>query len=153
MDPVPAVVPVVYPPAFLAKLRANAFEGRRKLVEAQKVDEQKLFPMIWDRMSAGSQSKVREEPGFEAARMQLDSVRLRQFIKRSHLTHVYGEDDTMRAVNKHQQSEKYNNMRQGDREYISSFKLRFDNQVKSNIGVGLAEVDEESRAIDFLGKH
>ena len=50
----------------------------------------------------------------------------------------------------HRQSEKYNNMRQGDREYISSFKLRFDNQIKSNIGVGLAEV--ESRAIDFLGK-
>ena len=50
----------------------------------------------------------------------------------------------------HQQSEKYNNMRQGDREYISSFKSRFDNQIKSNIGVGLAEV--ESRAIDSLGK-
>ena len=54
VDLVPAVVPVVYPPAFLAKLRANAFEGRRNLVEAQKFDEQKLFPMIWDRMSAGS---------------------------------------------------------------------------------------------------
>ena len=59
VDPVTAVEHVVYPPAFLAKLRTNAFE-----VEAQKVDEEKLFPMIWDRMSAGSQSKVHEESGF-----------------------------------------------------------------------------------------
>ena len=72
----PVEAPVLYPPAFLEKLRANAFEGRRKLVEAQKVDEQKLFPLMWKRMSTASQSKVREEPGFESARMRLDSVKL-----------------------------------------------------------------------------
>ena len=152
VDPVPAVVPVVYPPAFLAKLRANAFEGRRKIVEAQKVDEQKLFPMIWDRISAGSQSKVREEPGFEAARMQFDSVRLWQFIKRSHLTHVYGEDDSMRAVNIHEQTLRYNYLSQGDQELIGEFKTRFDNQVSANKGVGMEPVVESIRAIDFLSK-
>ena len=152
VDPIPAVVPVVYPPAFLAKLRAIAFEGRRKLVEAQKVDEKKLFPMIWDRISAGSQSKVREEPGFEAARMQFDSVRLWQFIKRNHLTHVYGEDDSMRAVNVHEQTLRYNYLRQGDRELVGEFKTRFDNQVSANKGVGIEPVEESIRAIDFLRK-
>ena len=151
-DPVPAVEPFVLPPGFLDKLRTNAFEGRRRLVEAQKADEQKLFPMIWDRMSSGSQSKVREEPGFESARMQLDSVKLWQFIKRSHLTHVYGEDDSMRAVNIHEQTLRYNYLRQGERELIGDFKTRFDHQVSANKGVGMEDVEESIRAIEFLSK-
>ena len=150
--PAPAVLPVQYPPAFIEKLRANAFEGRRKLVEAQKIDEQKLFPLMWKRMSTASQSKVREEPGFESARMRLDSVKLWEYIKRSHLTHVYGEDDSMRAVNIHEQTIRYNYLRQGDREVIGDFKTRFDNQLAANRGVGMEEVDEAIRAIEFLSK-
>ena len=150
--PALAVPPTVYTPTFIEKLRANSFEGRRKLVEQQKVDEQKLWPLMWSRMSNGSQSKVREEPGFEAARMQLDSVKLWEYIRRSHLTHIYGEDDSMRAVNIHEQTLRYNYLRQGDREIISDFKTRFDNQVLANIGVGMGEVDEPMRAIEFLSK-
>ena len=36
----------MYCEALIDKLRANAFEGRRKAVETQKVDEQKLFPLL-----------------------------------------------------------------------------------------------------------
>ena len=143
---------VVYSPALIEKLMANAFEGRRKAIELQRVNEQKLWPLMWSRMSTGSKSKVREEPGFEAARMRLDSVKLWEYIRRSHLTHIYGEDDSMRAVNIHEQTIRYNYLRQGDREVIGDFKTRFDNQVLANKGVGMAEVEESIRAIDFLSK-
>ena len=152
-DPLaPAVEPEVYSAALIAKLRANAFEGRRKAIELQKINEQKLWPLMWSRMSTGSKSKVREEPGFEAAKMRLDSVKLWEYIRRSHLTHIYGEDDSMRAVNIHEQTIRYNYLRQGDREVIGDFKTRFDNQVLANKGVGMAEVEESIRAIDFLSK-
>ena len=52
-------------------------------------------------MSITSQAKVQEEPGFKLAKLTLDSVKLWVFISKSHLTHVYGMDDNMRAVNKH----------------------------------------------------
>ena len=148
----PPEAPVVYSEALIDKLRAGAFEGRRKADETQKVDEQKLFPLMWSRMSTGSKSKVREEPGFEACRLRLDSVQLWEFIRRSHLTHVYGEDDSMRAVNVHEQTLRYNYLRQGEREVIGDFKTRFDNQVLANRGVGMTEVEEPIRAIDFLSK-
>ena len=150
--PAPVVPPVHYPPAFIERLRANAFEGRRQLVKAHKIDEQKLFPLMWKRMSTASESKVREEPGFESARMKLDSVKLWEYIKRSHLTHVYGEDDSMRAVNVHEQTIGYNYLRQGDREVIGDFKTRFDNQLAANRRVGMEDVDEAIRAIEFLSK-
>ena len=148
----PPPPPVVYSEALIDRLRANAFEGRRKAIETQKVDEQKLFSLMWSRMSTGSKSKVREEPGFEAARLRLDSVKLWKYIRRSHLTHIYGEDDAMRAVNIHEQTLRYNYLRQGDREVIGDFKTRFDNQVLANRGVGMTEVEESIRAIDFLSK-
>ena len=148
----PPEAPVVYSEALIDKLRAGAFEGRRKAVETQRIDEQKLFPLMWSRMSTGSKSKVREEPGFEACRLRLDSVQLWEFIRRSHLTHIYGEDDSMRAVNVHEQTLRYNYLRQGEREVIGEFKTRFDNQVLANRGVGMAEVEEPIRAIDFLSK-
>ena len=72
----PPEPPVEYSEVLIDKLRINASEGRRKAIETQKVDEQKLFPLMWSRMSTGSKSKVREEPGFEAARLRLDSVKL-----------------------------------------------------------------------------
>lgn len=148
----PVVAPVVLPAALIERLRLNAFESRRKAVELQKVDEQKLWPLMWSRMSTGSKSKVREEPGYEITRMRLDSVKLWEYIRKSHLTHIYGEDDSMRAVNIHEQTIRYNYLRQGDREIIGEFKTRFDNQVLANRGVGMAEVEESIRAIDFLSK-
>ena len=118
----------------------------------QKLDKRRLRSLMWNRMSISSQAKVQDKAGFELVKLNLDSVKLWVFINKSHLTHVCGVDDNMRAVNKHDQSEKYNNLRQGDRECISAFKIRFDNQVKANNGVDIAKVDEESRAKDFLGK-
>ena len=59
--------------------------------------------------------------------MRLDSVKLWEYIRRSHLTHIYGGDDSMRAVNIHEQTIRYNYLCQGDREVIGDFKTRFDN--------------------------
>ena len=81
---------------------------------------------------------------------RLDSVRLWEFIRRSHLTHIYGEDDSMRAVNIHEQALRYNYLKQGEREVIGDIKTRFDNQVLANRGVSMTEVVEPTRAIDFL---
>ena len=147
----PPIAPTVYSEALIDKLRASAFEGRRRVVETQRTDKQKLWSLMWSRMSTGSKSKVREEPEFESCRLRLDSVQLWEFIRRSHLTHIYGEDDSMRAVNIHEQTLRYNYLRQGEREYIGDFKTRFDNQVLANKGVGMTEV-ESIRAIDFLSK-
>ena len=44
--PLPAEPPVVYSKALIDRLRANAFEGRRRAVELQRVNEQKLWPAI-----------------------------------------------------------------------------------------------------------
>lgn len=98
----PVEAPVVLAAALIEILRLNAFESRRKAVELQKVDEQKLWPLMWSRMSTGSKSKVREEPGYEVTRMRLDSVKLWGYIRKSRLTHIYGEDDSMRAINIHE---------------------------------------------------
>ena len=100
-----------------------------------------------------SQSKVREEPGFEQACLDLDSIKLWAYTRKSHLTHIFGEDDEMSVANIHDQALRYHNLRQGDKEYISDFKIRFDHQVKSNQAVGIPEIGEPLRAMDFIGKH
>ena len=103
-------------------------------------------------MSPESQLKVREEPEFETACIMLDSIRLWKFIRKSHWTHIYGDDDAMRVINVHDQTLKCNSMRQGNTEIISEFKTRFDHQVKANQGVGVQDVTDAIRAIDFLSK-
>ena len=60
--------------------------------------------------------------------------------------------EAFKRYNIHDQSLRYNNLRQGDRELISAFKTRFDNQVKSNQGVGIPEISDALRAMDFIGK-
>ena len=74
------------------------------------------------------------------------------YIRKSHLTHVFGEYDEISAANVHDQTMRYHYLKQGDREFISNFKVRFDHQVKSNKGVGLPDVSDKLRAMDFLGK-
>ena len=37
----------LYPPALIKKLRTNAFESHRKAIKLQKVNEQKLWPLMW----------------------------------------------------------------------------------------------------------
>jgi Zinc knuckle len=95
---------------------------------------------------------VKEFPGYEAAKSTRNVIKLWQYIRKSHLTHMYGASDNMRAVNVNDQKMKFNNMRQGDREYVSDFKTRYDNQLKANEGVGIVADDESLVAIDFLSK-
>ena len=42
----------------ITKLREGAFEGRRKAVTQQLTDEQKIWSIMWARMSPASQSRV-----------------------------------------------------------------------------------------------
>ena len=72
-----AAVPV----ALLNKLREGAFEGRRRAVAQQKSDEQKIWSLMWGKMSPASQSKVQESEGYEAALLLRDCVLLWEFIR------------------------------------------------------------------------
>jgi hypothetical protein len=148
----PAVAPPIIAESLIKKLREGAYEGRRRAQAAQRENEMKLWSLMWTRMSPQSQSKVREDSTFEQACLELDSVQLWILIKRSHLTHVYGDEDTMAVVNIHDQALRYSNMRQMDKELISDFKTRYDHQVKANDGVGMAPISDALRAMDFISK-
>ena len=52
------------------------FTGRAKLVRKQKIDEEQIWSTMWMRMSTASQSKVKEDDGFLAARDSKDCVAL-----------------------------------------------------------------------------
>ena len=140
------------PAGVLTKLREGAYEGRRRAVAQQKWDEQKIWSIMWGQISSASQSKVQECEGYEAALLQRDCVRLWEFVRRTHLTHIYGDGDPMVAVNIQEQETRYAELKQGDREFLLTFKLRFDNQVKANIGAGVADINEPKRALDFICK-
>ena len=138
--------------ALIADLKKDAFTGRAKQVRQQKLDEKKIWSIMWMRMSTASQSKVKEEEGFEAAQVAKDCVLLWEFIRRTHLTHVYGDLDPMVRLNKREQMARYSALRQGDREYIASFKTRYDAQILASRGAGVADIDEETMAMDFIHK-
>ena len=148
----PQAEPEVFTEQFINKLRTGAYDRRLKAMEQQRLDEGKMWALMWDLMSQASQSKVREDPRFEAARLSLDSIRLWRIIRRSHLTHMFGDHDNMTSVNLHDQQLRYNALRQGDREPIAEFKTRFDNQLKANSGVGMTDIGESLRALDFISK-
>ena len=82
--------------------------------------------------------------------MTLDCVLLWALIRKTHLTHIYGDTDPMNDVNMHDQENKYNPLKQGEHEFISNFKIRFNEQVSSNDGVGVAAITELRRALDFI---
>ena len=142
----------VLPAALIAKLREECFTGRRKEMAQQRKDEQKIWSMMWTRMSPASQSKVQEEPEYAAALLARDCVLLWEFIRRTHLTHIYGDGDPMLALNIQEQEMRYNAIKQGEKEYVSNFKLRFDAQVHACRGAGVAEITEPKRALDFILK-
>jgi hypothetical protein len=104
---------------------------------------------VTKQMSSASLAKVREFPEFEEAKASSDVIALLGFIQRSHFTHLYGSSDNMSAVNINDRLILFGNMRQGDREYISDFKTRYDNQVKTNEGVGIVNEDKSLVAVDF----
>jgi hypothetical protein len=78
--------------ALINKLREGAFEARRKRQEAAILRLRKMWSKTWLRMSPESQTKVREDPGFKKACFHLDSVKLWTHIRKTHLTHVHGEN-------------------------------------------------------------
>jgi hypothetical protein len=53
-----------------------------------------------------------------------DSIKLWTYIRKSHLTHIFGEDDEMSVANIHDQSLRYHNLGQGEKEFISDFKIQ-----------------------------
>jgi hypothetical protein len=138
--------------ALINKLREKAYENRQRLVEKRNMDERLLFPFTWSHMSMESQSKVMEDPDFERMYAELDSVKLWNTIRRSHLTHIFGDDDEMSYVNIHDQSVKYSYLRQGEKQSITSFKKEFDEHVKACEGVGIPDIAPQLRAMDFIGK-
>ena len=77
---------------------------------------------------------------------------MESFIRRTHLTHVFGDTDPMRVVNVQDQEHRYSLLRQGDKESITTFKLRFDNQIKSMQGAGIADVSAPKRELEFILK-
>ena len=151
-DDEPAVAPEVFTDQFINKLKEGAYERRQKAIELQGVNETKIWALMWAKMFPASQSKVREYPRFETAREALNSVKLWKLIRKSHLTHMYGDHDNMSSVNLYDQQMRYNELRQGDHEPIADFKTRVDNQLKANSGVGMTEISESLRALDFIGK-
>jgi hypothetical protein len=131
----PAIPPL--PAALVTKLREFAFERNNKQIAQLVENGQKIFPIMWERCSPASQSKIREDPNFEDAALALDPVRLWGFIRRTHLTHIFGVGDPMTEVNIQEQLARFASLKQGDREHVAPFKIRFDNQVKANLGAGV----------------
>ena len=84
--------------------------------------------------------------------MNLDSVRLWEFIRSTHLTHIHGEGVHMADVNRMEQITRFEVLRQGERENINVFKLRYDNQILVNEGVGILPLTNSLRAMEFLYK-
>ena len=134
--------------ALIADLEKDAFTGRAKQVRQQKLDEKKIWSIMWMRISTASQSKVKEEDGFVAAQVAKDCVLLWEYIRRTHLTRVYGDLDPMVRLNNREQMARYSALRQGDREYIASFKTRYDAQILASRDAGVADIDEETMAMD-----
>ena len=100
-------------------------------------------------MSPASQSRVREED-YEQAYITLDCVLLWALIRKTHLKHIFGETDPINDVNMYEQESEFNSLRQGEREFIFTFKVRFDEQVSANDGVGITAITESRRALDFI---
>jgi hypothetical protein len=136
----------------ILKLREGAYEARRKAMETQRANEHTAWGRIWRKMSLPSKSRVREEEDFEEAYMKLDSVKLWELIRKTHLTHIFGDGDPMREVNVLEQETRFAALRQGEREYISTFKLQFDNQVKAYEGAGVPEITESKLVLEFIMK-
>jgi DnaJ-domain-containing protein 1 len=65
---------------------------------------------------------------------------------------MFGDTDPMKEINQHEQESKYGMMRQGERELVTTFKARFDEQILANDAVGVPKITDTLRALDFIGK-
>ena len=103
------------------KFREDDYIQREKDLKAQKEHERTVYSIMWRRMFPASQSRVREEEDYEQAYLTLGCILLWALIRKTHLTHIFGDTDPMNDVNLHEQESKYNSLRQGEREFISTF--------------------------------
>ena len=138
--------------ALTTKMKENYFNARMKKIIQQRDDEAKIWSVMWLRMSQTSQAKVQELPEYEAANLSKDCVLLWDMIRRTHLTHVYGEGDPLQLLNVKEQENRYEALRQGEREFLSNFQVRFESQVKACVGAGVPDVTASKRAMDFVYK-
>ena len=138
--------------ALLADMKKDCFNGRRRRIEQQTKDEAKIWSLMWLQMSSASQAKVKEEEAYEDASVIGDCVVLWELIRRTHLTHIFGAQDPMMRLNRREQNARYAALKQGDKEYITSFKTRFDAQIQANRGAGLPDLEDETLAMDFIHK-
>jgi hypothetical protein len=58
----------------------------------------------------------------------------------------------MGSSNMQEQEVRYTELKQGDREFRSTFKIRFDNQLKANEGAGLPVQNKPKLVLEFLFK-
>ena len=136
--------------ASIAKLRDSCLEGRRRQIAKQDEHERKIWPMMWSKMSIASQNKVSEQPDFREANIDLDSVLLWEFIRNTHLTNIFGEGANMEDCNKMEQLSRFEVLKQGEKKNINVLKLRYDNQIKANEGVGIEPIIDSLRAMEFI---
>ena len=58
----------------------------------------------------------------------------------------------MTHLNVQKQEQRYAALKQGEKEYVSDFKLRFDAQIQANNGAGITAVAKPKRALEFIYK-
>ena len=85
-----------------AKYKEEDYLQRKRDLKAQKEHERTIFPMMWKRMSTDSQSRVKKDEGYRTAYLTLDYVLLWSLIRRTHLTHMFGDTDPMKEINQHE---------------------------------------------------
>jgi hypothetical protein len=140
----PAIPPL--PAALVTKLREFACERRNKQIAQLIENGQKIFPMMWERCSP----KIGEDPDFEDACLALNPVRLWGFIRPTHLTHIFGVGGPMTEVNIQEQLARFASLKA--KESLCRALTRFDNKVKANLGAGVPDVSDSTRALEFFFK-
>ena len=103
-------------------------------------------------MSPASRCKVQEQAEYTAAHVRKDCVVLWDLIRRTHLTHINGEGDHLQLLNVKKQECRYEVLKQGEREHLANFMIRFQAQVLACRGAGVPEITESKRAMDFVYK-
>lgn len=107
---------------------------------------------MWEIMTQTSQNRVKEDAGYREIRQQRDCVGLWTLLRRTHLTYMYGDGHPLLEMYMADQENKYTWIKQGKKGPTSTFKERFDNQVKANEGVGVPPITESRRSQNFIKK-
>ena len=79
------------------KFNEDDYIQRKRDLKTQRENERTMYPMMWKRMSLMSQSRVREEEKYKTAYLTLNCVLLWTLIRKTHLTHIFGDDTTLKT--------------------------------------------------------